>query len=298
MAKQTIKYVIGTEEFGNVGLVGKFLGKKVTKKDIEAGKYPEVSIVNLIDDEELLSTEQADEALESAGIDTEEVEDGIEVPDDIPAVDEATKRTLQLIEKAINDTPESDQVLFDALCDLEDAITEGNTLTDEQATLVQAILTGTLVTRPLTNTATDTDANDSEVDSDSEEEDVPQEPVNDTEYPEVGEFKDEKAMKKFIKGLSDESLREWCMLEGAEWKACDHESINRMRMAMAIKALHFPSTAPKKGKKSKSKYSQWETEDLVQMALDNDVEVPDDKGDNRILRMYTIMALRKAGIID
>lgn len=291
MAKQTIKYVIGTEEFGNVGLVGKFLGHKVTKKDIEAGKYPEVSIVSV--DEEPVEVEPTEPV-------AEDTEDGIEVPDDStgflpePELDEATKRTLELIEKAIDDTPEEDQVLFDALCNLEDSIRDGIALTDEQVTLVTAILNGTLVTQPLTNT----DDTDTPVDSDSEEEDVPQEPVNDTEYPEVGEFKDEKAMKKFIKGLSDESLREWCMLEGAEWKACDHESINRMRMAMAIKALHFPSLAPKKSKKSKSKYSQWETEDLVQMALDNDVEVPDDKGDNRILRMYTIMALRKAGIID
>jgi hypothetical protein len=135
-------------------------------------------------------------------------------------------------------------------------------------------------------------------DTPSEDEELPQPPANDTEYPEVGDFKDEKAMKKYIKGLSDASLQEWCILEGAEWKANDHQSINRMRMAMAIKALHFPTTAPTKSKKSKSKYASYSDEMLVQMALDNDVEVPDDKGDRRILRMYTIMALRKAGLID
>ncbi len=122
--------------------------------------------------------------------------------------------------------------------------------------------------------------------------------IEETEYPEVGDFADEKAMKKYIKKLSDQSLQEWCILEGAQWKPNDHESINRMRMAMAIKAIHFPDTAPKKSKKSKSKYADYTTEQLVQMALDADVEVPDDKGDMRICRMYTIMALKKAGLLS
>jgi hypothetical protein len=306
MAKTTTKYVVGTEEFANLGLVGKFLGKKITKKDVEAGKYPEVTLieVNPIDEAELLSKEEVDEALEAAGIPTEEVEDessdGILVPDDstsfeaTPELDQATKRTLALIEKAISDTPEEDEVLFGALCDLEDAITEGITLTDEQTTLVTALLTGTLVTRPLTNTD-DTDSSDTD---NEEEETVVAPPKDEPEYPEIGDFKDEKAMKKFIKGLSDEALREWCYLEGAEYKECDHESINRMRMAMAIKSKHFPTTAPSKGKKSKSKYASYSTEDLVSMALEHDVEVPDDKGDMRICRMYTIMALKKAGLLD
>jgi len=120
----------------------------------------------------------------------------------------------------------------------------------------------------------------------------------DIEYPEVGHFKDEKAMKKYVKKLSDDQLFEWCGLEGVTWKECvDHASINRMRAAMAIKALHFPHTAPKASNKSKSKYSDYKTEDLVQMAVDNDIYVTGDNGDMRILRMKTIMALRDAGII-
>lgn len=316
MANQKTVYVLttdeGREEFANLGLLGKFLGKKITKKDLEAGKYPMVSLedanveetqplVDVEHDEEFarLEREQEDKAHLSK-FDTEE--DGLEVPDDstgfepTPVLDEATKRTLALIEKAINDTPEEDEVLFDALCSLEDSITEGIALTDEQVTLVTAILNGTLVTKPLTNT--DSEGSDSDTDSEDESTDQPAPPTSDVEYPEVGDFKDEKAMKKFIKGLSDQSLQEWCILEGAEWNQCDHESINRMRMAMAIKAKHFPSTAPSKGKKSKSKYGSYSTEDLVQMALDNDIEVPDDKGDMRICRMYTIMALRKAGLLD
>jgi hypothetical protein len=70
-----------------------------------------------------------------------------------------------------------------------------------------------------------------------------------------------------------------------------------MRAAMAIKAKHFPHTAPKATSKSKSKYSDYLTEDLVQMAIDNDIYVDGDNGDMRILRMKTIMALRAAGVI-
>jgi hypothetical protein len=339
MAKQTTKYVVTTEEgiqeFGNLGLVGKFLGKKISKKELEAGKYPMVTLE--VADEPTLAeisggavVDLADVTVEPTMDDTEDYpeptdndiaihdkevedgltdedgvpisipgEDGIELPDDAtsfipePELDENTKRVLALVATAMDATSDTDEPeVFDALCALEDAITEGTPLTNAQAELLTKILSG----QALTNTPD----SDSAVDTDNEEEEesVVAPPVSDVEYPEIGDFKEEKAMKKFIKGLSDQSLYEWCILEGAEWKASDHESINRMRMAMAIKAKHFPGTTGKATKKSKSKYASYSTEDLVQMALDADIEVPDDKGDNRILRMYTIMALRKAGIID
>lgn len=118
------------------------------------------------------------------------------------------------------------------------------------------------------------------------------------EYPEVGDFEDEKAIKKYIKGLTDEQLQAWCELEGAEWVENEHRNINRMRMAMAIKAVHFPELAKKPSSKKKSKYAEYTTEELVEMAIDNNVEVRDDKGNERILRMYTIMALREAGLLE
>lgn len=120
-------------------------------------------------------------------------------------------------------------------------------------------------------------------------------------YPEQGHFATEADIKKYIKALTNEQLKEWCELEGATWNSHDNESINRMRMAMAIKAVHFPHLASGTGtgkKKSKSKYADYTNEQLAQMALDNDVEVPDAKGDARIERMYTIMALRKAKILE
>lgn len=118
------------------------------------------------------------------------------------------------------------------------------------------------------------------------------------EYPEVGDFEDEKAIKKYIKGLTDEQLQAWCELEGAEWVENEHRNINRMRMAMAIKAVHFPELAKKPSSKKKSKYAEYTTEELVEMAIDNNVEVRDDKGNERILRMYTIIALREAGLLE
>lgn len=132
----------------------------------------------------------------------------------------------------------------------------------------------------------------------AEEEEEVDEEDEEIEFPEVGDFEDVNSMKKYIKGLTTEQLQAWCELEGAEWVVNEHPSINRMRMAVAIKSVHFPETAPKKGTKKKSKYAEYTTEELVQMALDNDVHVRDDKGNERILRMYTIVALREAGLIS
>ncbi|MMZ61084.1 hypothetical protein D1872_232140 [compost metagenome] len=70
-----------------------------------------------------------------------------------------------------------------------------------------------------------------------------------------------------------------------------------MRMIMALKVKHFPQLAPAP-KKAKSKYSEYTTEALVQMAIDNDIYVEGDNGNVRILRMKTIMALRDAKIIE
>lgn len=118
-------------------------------------------------------------------------------------------------------------------------------------------------------------------------------PAPTTEYPEKGSFTDQKLLKKAIKKLSDDQLVEWATLEGLTWKAVDHTAINRMRVAMAINELHFP-TERKSSKKSK--YADYTTEQLVEMASDNNVEIkPTD--DAKILRMRCIMALREAGYI-
>ncbi|AYP68517.1 hypothetical protein EalM132_00173 [Exiguobacterium phage vB_EalM-132] len=122
------------------------------------------------------------------------------------------------------------------------------------------------------------------------------EDTEEVDFPEVGHYSEQKALKKFIKGLSNEQVAEWVELEGLEVKQYDNEAIQRMRNAMAINALHFPNSVRKSTPKQESPYKKYTTEELVQMALDNDIEVKDAKGDARIERMYTIMALRNAGI--
>jgi len=117
------------------------------------------------------------------------------------------------------------------------------------------------------------------------------------EFPEKGSFKDEKAIRKYIKKLSDKHLYEWCELEGVTWKHNDNAPINRMRAAMAIKAFHFPALAPKGDSKPKSKYADYTDEQLIAMAAEKGIKVKDAKGDPRINRMYHIIALREAGIL-
>lgn len=114
------------------------------------------------------------------------------------------------------------------------------------------------------------------------------------EYPEVGHFTEEKDLKKFYKGLTDEQLAEWLELEGLEHKPSDSAPINRMRMAMAILYTHFPRQT--KAKK-KSKYADYSLEDLLTMAMEKDVAFEATE-DERILRMRAIMALRAAKVIE
>jgi hypothetical protein len=141
-----------------------------------------------------------------------------------------------------------------------------------------------------------------EDDSDDVEEPVLQPPTpkqklaeEEVDYPEVGAFKTEKELKKYYKQLSDEQLVDWMELEGLSHKPCDHPSINRMRMCMAIKDHHFPKQA-KSTAKPKAKYAKYATEELIQMAIDNDVDVEPTES-MPIMRMRTIMALRSAGVI-
>jgi hypothetical protein len=121
-------------------------------------------------------------------------------------------------------------------------------------------------------------------------------PTKPVEFPERGSYTDPKDLKKFYKQLTDAQLDEWLELEGLVYKASGNLSIDRMRKCMAIMDAHFPKE-PGKGKK-KSKYADFTTEQLVEMCMENDVEIKDAKGDMRILRMYTVMALKEAGILE
>ena len=113
-------------------------------------------------------------------------------------------------------------------------------------------------------------------------------------YPEAEVFTDKKDLQKFYKHLSDEQLAEWISLEGLEFNPVESAPINRMRMAMAVLYYHFPK-AP--STKKKSKYADYSLEDLMTMAMENEV-LFEDTDDERILRMRAIMALRVAKVID
>ena len=112
--------------------------------------------------------------------------------------------------------------------------------------------------------------------------------------PEVGAFADEASMKKFYKQLDMATLHGWLDLEGLTYKPCaDSEAIDRMRACMALLGQHFPKEVKAK---VESPYKAYTTDQLVQMAIDNEVafEVSDD---DRINRMRAIMALRANKII-
>ena len=106
-------------------------------------------------------------------------------------------------------------------------------------------------------------------------------------------FADQKSLKKYIKKQSDQYLIDWGNSLELTWKDSDHKAILRMRVAMAINEKFYPK---EKKVSKKSKYAEYTTEQLVQMAVDNNVEYKPTE-DTRILRMRAIMALREAGYI-
>jgi len=260
-------YIVnGTEEVATLKEVAEVLGvTRVSGKDIKEGKYPveEVESTGVLTLADVVEASEGKVEIIMVGDAPKKAPKGL-TAEAVDMLDDLESHMEEL--QGTEDGHEE----WDSLEALTVAIKEAGEVTEDIKTTYQALTNEEIVEPTL---------------------------ASDTEYPEVDHFKDEKSMKKYIKGLTNEELAEWCELEGAEYNPNEHVSINRMRMAMAIKAIHFPDTAPKAKSKKKSKYSDYSTEDLVQMALDNDVEIRDDKGDPRILRMYTIMALREAGLI-
>ena len=108
-------------------------------------------------------------------------------------------------------------------------------------------------------------------------------------------WESEKALKKYYKALTTEQVEKWVEALGLTFKPCpESEAIHRMRACMAILYHFFPrQEKPKK----ESKYKQYSTEQLLDMAINNDV-VFEPCEDPRILRMRAIMALRAAKVID
>jgi hypothetical protein len=305
-------------DFTDIREVASALGvDKITKKEILAGKYPQVSIqknpvapvfAEDIDTEMDMGSEPVIEDIVGDEIESYELTD-----QDIAVITAVDNRSNTLLDKLDHDSVE----LYDNLQRIKVTVQmgAGNALSDSQHLLLMETLEWNA-----SQDAGDTDAGIESIDELAEAleqagiKDV--EPIHNTpvltntgntgkqklagqeiEYPEVGSFKEEKYLKRFYKQLDDSQLDEWIALEGLTYKSCEHESINRMRKCMAILELHFPKK-PKANTKSKSKYSQYSTEELVAMANKHGLPVKDSKGSDQILRMYTIMELRKAGLIS
>lgn len=119
--------------------------------------------------------------------------------------------------------------------------------------------------------------------------------IADNGFPQVGAFEDKKWLQKFYKQLDMETLEKWVAKLEKEVKPSDSEPIYRMRVCMEILYTHFPKE-PAKSKK-KSKYSDYTTEKLIEMAIEHDVPVEPTE-DMRIMRMRTIMMLRAHKVIE
>lgn len=317
------------EEVTTIAEVKSLLGDtKVTKKAIEAGEYPMVVIAEepTLD----LETSTVDPNVaegESSGTDMEDYTNSI---DEATATDEDTEDDVTTDEVDAEDEVTTDGDTEDDVDDADSELEVKPTAPPEYLVGATAVLSDDSQNEEFIEWLFESDVDEVVIQTIDSKGNVeikgyegtvhwtdltvtapPKTPKSKTKatdvnpdvdgYPEVGYFADESAIKKYIKKLTNEQLYEWCKLEGAEYNEHDNPSINRMRAAMAIKAKHFTHLAPGNGKsksKKKSKYADYSNEQLAQMAMDNDVEVKDAKGDARIERMYLIMALRSANIIE
>lgn len=294
------KYMViveGTEMVvDTVGEVNKLInGKRVTKQQVEAG---EVEGVTVISEEEVsqLNLEDVAEASDNVEIimvgeapkrqATEEVEeDTVEEEEATEEAEDATPAVEEVDEDNEPDTEEVSDEEFE-----ESQRTEP--VQDEE------VIPGSVESTKVTGKLADLVSKLKQPEPKDKTPKVKQDLAGqDVEYPDSFESVD--AIKKFISRLSTDQLIEWAELEGVldNAKPNDNASIYRMRVAVAVREKFFPSQRSSSPKK-KSKYADYSTEQLLEMALENDIEVKDAKGDQRILRMYLIMALRNAEVLD
>lgn len=258
-------FVINGEQVATtVREVCEVLGRKVTKKDILAGLVEEV-------------VEMDEKEVAEMGLGAEAELEGAE--DIAEEVDKALNEDVNL-EDDEEDTEDTEEDTEDEEDEEEDTKAED---TGADKNKVPASLAEKLkaITKPSGSTAPK---------SDKYEEGA------EIEYPEKG-TKTVEELKALYKRLTDKHLDDWLELEGLTYTPSDNPGINRMRKCMAITNFHHPKANGGSGKKSKSKYAQYTTEDLVQLCMDNNVEVKDSQGDMRILRMYCIISLRNAGLL-
>lgn len=316
-------YSVQGTEVATLKEVAEIVGRRVSGKDVEEGKIPGVKVIEAVEDVEVkeakdfldahievvpvgeatkdVTEDEEDEEVNEAMANDEVVATEEDKKDDVKDMsdeDIATKLDTELAQEPTEDVkPEEAPVeevkedvkpepVEEPVEEVKEEPTEEAPKTTTKSTAIPADLQEKLkaITKPAApkkqpvkkELALDKDGN--------------------IEYPEKGDFTEPEQLKKYYKNLTNDQLQDWLELEGLEYKHCDtNEAINRMRMCMSMTSYHFPKA---KSAKKKSKYAQYTNEQLVQMCLDNDIEVKDAKGDMRILRMYSIMALRKAGLLD
>jgi len=262
--------VNGEETVATVKEVGAILGVKVTKKGILAGEYEGVEVI--------------EDVVEEAGNDTlveAAVEEGkIEV---VMVGDAPESGKLEVVEEEQEELALEEEPIEEPV--EEEVHTEEEVPAPVEEEPKEEVADWRAMAKKLKQPEPKAKAPKVKEDLAGQE----------IEYPEVGHFESIDDIKKFYKRLSMEQISEWAEIEGLEWKPNDNPGINRMRACMAISNHHFPK---KTSGKKKAKYGHLSTEDLLAMAIENDVEVREPKGDNEnILRMYTIMALREAGLL-
>lgn len=279
-----------------LGEVNKLIpGKRVTKKDIEDGNVPGVTILTASEVQPGLELREVVEA--SDNIEVIVVTDNRTTEEH---TEEATEEVADTEEDTTEEEPtESVEEAEEATQDDTDEDFEQPQRTEPKEEVVSGHKDANKVTGKLAELAAKLKKPDTPAKTPKVKQDLADTVVH---YPEVGAYQEEglDALKKFISRLSTEQLVEWAGIEGTldKVKEIDNPSIYRMRVAMSITGLHFPKQSGSSKPKSKSPYAKYTTEELMEMALDNDVEVRDGKGDMRIQRMYCIVALRNAGVIE
>lgn len=276
-------YVINNEEeVATIAEVCEILGVKVTKKQVLAGEVEGVEYVESALEDIAVDREEDDNDAELIN----DIEGALEDTEEVSTEEDTTEDTEEVTteEDTTEDTDTMEDTDVDTTEDTEEDVDTTEDIDKSNLDLASMSLADKLklITKPSQPKAS---KKVEKYDADTE-----------IDFPEVGYFKTKDELKEFYKPLQDSHLDQWVELEGLTWKECDNPGINRMRRCMAITNLHFPSQT--KAKKSKSKYADYSTERLVEMCLENDVELQDAKGNLKILRMYAIMALRKAGIIE
>jgi len=225
MSKDKVAYEVDGELLLSLSAVSEVLGEKVTKKDIEEGKYSDsVQVVELAEEDE----EEVKDVLEGKTKDTKSAKPNKEVK----KVDAPSRNTEEVytalsaedMENLQNITPEEIEAAF---------------------------------------------------------------PKFDT----IDELKD------FMKDIDTSTLEYMATGLGLDWKPTYHPNIHRMRISMAIQKHYFPELFKPKEAKKKAKYGDFSTDELFEMAQQNDIEVKK-SGNEPIDRMRVIMKLKESGVLE